>query len=82
MDEDSGAEAWQNQRAPDLKSEQTLHKRVVGQEEAVSAVAKAIKRGRVGLKDPKRPIDRFYFLVLLALERQNYPRRWPRLCLK
>lgn len=42
--------------------EQTLHKRVVGQEEAVSAVAKAVKRGRVGLKDPKRPIGSFLFL--------------------
>lgn len=44
------------------KLEQTLQKRVVGQEEAVSAVAKAIKRGRVGLKDPKRPIGSFLFL--------------------
>ena len=44
------------------KLEQTLHKRVVGQEEAVSAVAKAIKRGRLGLKDPKRPIGSFLFL--------------------
>ncbi|QYX28120.1 ATP-dependent Clp protease ATP-binding subunit [[Clostridium] scindens] len=44
------------------KLEQTLHKRVVGQEEAVSAVTKAIKRGRVGLKDPKRPIGSFLFL--------------------
>ncbi len=42
--------------------EQTLHKRVVGQDEAVSAVAKAVKRGRVGLKDPKRPIGSFLFL--------------------
>ena len=42
--------------------EQTLHKRVVGQEEAVSAVAKAVKRGRVCLKDPKRPIGSFLFL--------------------
>ena len=42
--------------------EQTLHKRVVGQEEAVSAVARSIKRGRVGLKDPKRPIGSFLFL--------------------
>lgn len=42
--------------------EQVLHKRVVGQEEAVSAVARAIKRGRVGLKDPKRPIGSFLFL--------------------
>ena len=38
------------------KLEQILHKRVIGQEEAVSAVAKAVRRGRVGLKDPKKPI--------------------------
>ena len=44
------------------KLEQTLHKRVIGQEEAVSAVARAVKRGRVGLKDPKRPIGSFLFL--------------------
>lgn len=42
--------------------EETLHKWVVGQEEAVSAVARSIKRGRVGLKDPKRPIGSFLFL--------------------
>ena len=42
--------------------EQTLHKRVVGQEEAVTAVAKAVRRGRVGLKDPARPIGSFLFL--------------------
>lgn len=45
-----------------MKLEETLHKRVVGQEEAVNAVAKAIRRGRVGLKDPKRPIGSFLFL--------------------
>ena len=45
-----------------LKLEQTLHQRVIGQDEAVTAVAKAIKRGRVGLKDPKRPIGSFLFL--------------------
>ena len=42
--------------------EENLHKRVVGQNEAVEAVSKAIKRGRVGLKDPKRPIGSFLFL--------------------
>ena len=42
--------------------EKELHKRVIGQEEAVEAVAKAIKRGRVGLKDPSRPIGSFLFL--------------------
>ena len=44
------------------KLESILHERVVGQEEAVTAVAKAIRRGRVGLKDPKRPIGSFLFL--------------------
>lgn len=45
-----------------LKLEKTLHQRVVGQEEAVTAIAKAVKRGRVGLKDPNRPIGSFLFL--------------------
>ena len=44
------------------KLELTLHKRVIGQEEAVSAVAKAIKRGRVGIKSPNRPIGSFLLL--------------------
>ena len=44
------------------KLESILHERVVGQEEAVTAVSKAIRRGRVGLKDPKRPIGSFLFL--------------------
>ena len=45
-----------------LHMEEILHQRVVGQDEAVQAVAKAIRRGRVGLKDPKRPIGSFIFL--------------------
>jgi len=45
-----------------VKLEETLHKRLVGQEEAVSAVARAIRRARAGLKDPKRPIGSFIFL--------------------
>jgi ATP-dependent Clp protease ATP-binding subunit ClpC len=45
-----------------LHMEDTLHARVVGQDEAVKAVARAIRRGRVGLKDPKRPIGSFLFL--------------------
>ena len=44
------------------KLEQTLHRRVIGQEEAVGAVSRAVKRGRIGLKDPKRPIGSFLFL--------------------
>lgn len=45
-----------------LKLEEILHQRVIGQHEAVTSVAKAIRRGRVGLKDPKRPIGSFIFL--------------------
>ncbi|MDR1691786.1 MAG: ATP-dependent Clp protease ATP-binding subunit [Oscillospiraceae bacterium] len=45
-----------------LRMEEILHKRVVGQDEAVGAVARAIRRGRVGLKDPKRPAGSFIFL--------------------
>ncbi|QSX07917.1 ATP-dependent Clp protease ATP-binding subunit [Alkalibacter rhizosphaerae] len=45
-----------------LNMEEVLHKRVVGQDEAVKAVSKAIRRARVGLKDPKRPIGSFVFL--------------------
>lgn len=45
-----------------IKLEEILHNRVIGQEEAVTAVSKAIRRGRVGLKDPNRPIGSFLFL--------------------
>ena len=45
-----------------LNMEQVLHERVVGQNEAVTSIAKAIRRGRVGLKDPKRPVGSFIFL--------------------
>ena len=45
-----------------LKMEEILHRRVIGQDEAVAAVSKAIRRGRVGLKDPRRPIGSFLFL--------------------
>jgi ATP-dependent Clp protease ATP-binding subunit ClpC len=45
-----------------LKLEETLHKRVIGQDEAVRSVARAVRRARAGLKDPKRPIGSFIFL--------------------
>ncbi len=45
-----------------LNIEETLHQRVVGQDDAVSAIAKAVRRSRVGLKDPRRPIGSFIFL--------------------
>ena len=60
--------------------EETLHKRVVGQEEAVSAVARSIKRGRVGLKDPKRPIGSFCSWDPPVWGRQSFQRHFPRLC--
>ena len=53
-------EEGESQRLRNLES--ILHQRVIGQEDAVTAVAKAIRRGRVGLKDPKRPIGSFLFL--------------------
>lgn len=52
----------ENEAARLQKLESVLHKRVIGQEEAVTAVSKAVRRGRVGLKDPKRPIGSFLFL--------------------
>ena len=52
--------AKESERLKNLEA--ILHKRVIGQEEAVTAVAKAVKRGRIGLKDPKRPIGSFLFL--------------------
>ena len=56
------------------KLETELHKRVVGQEEAVSAVAKAIKRSRVGLKDPRRPIGTFLFLGPTGVGKTELPK--------
>ena len=52
--------AKESERLKNLES--ILHRRVIGQDEAVSAVSKAVKRGRIGLKDPKRPIGSFLFL--------------------
>ena len=45
-----------------MQMEETLHKRIIGQDQAITALSKAIRRGRVGLKDPKRPIGSFMFL--------------------
>ncbi len=52
----------ENESARLMRLEETLHRRVIGQEEAISAVARAIRRARAGLKDPKRPIGSFIFL--------------------
>ena len=45
-----------------MKMEETLHERIIGQDQAVTALSKAIRRGRVGLKDPKKPVGSFMFL--------------------
>ena len=59
MDEDPGKKDCRGEAARLRKLEATLHKRVIGQEDAVSAVAKAVRRGRVGLKRSEAP-DRFF----------------------
>ncbi len=56
-----------------LHMEDTLHQRLIGQEEAVKAVSRAIRRARVGLKNPNRPIASFVFSVRLVLVKQNWP---------
>ena len=58
------------------KLEKILHKRVIGQEEAVSAVAKAVRRGRVGLKDPNRPIGSFLFLGPTGVGKTEISKAW------
>jgi ATP-dependent Clp protease ATP-binding subunit ClpB len=52
----------QSEREKLLKLEEELHQRVVGQDEAITAVADAIRRSRAGLQDPKKPIGSFIFL--------------------
>ena len=64
-----------------LHMEDVLHQRVIGQEDAVVAVARAIRRARAGLKDPKRPIGSFIFLGPRAWARRSWPAPWRRRCL-
>ncbi len=56
------AEIAEEESARLLTMEETLHKRIVGQDEAIKALARAVRRGRAGLKDPRRPIGSFIFL--------------------
>ncbi len=63
-----------------LKLEEHLHQRVVGQDEAVSAVAEAVRRARAGLADPNRPIGSFLFLGPSGVGRPSLPGHWPRRC--
>jgi ATP-dependent Clp protease ATP-binding subunit ClpC len=61
--------------------EEVLHQRVIGQHEAVTAVARAVRRARAGLKDPKRPIGSFIFLGPTGVGKTDWPGPWPRSCL-
>ena len=56
--------------------EEELHERVVGQEEAIKAIARSIRRSRAGLKDPNRPIGSFIFSGPPASERRSWRGRW------
>ena len=55
-----------------LKLEDTLHKKVIGQEQAVKAVSSSVRRARVGLKDPKKPVGSFIFVVLQGWVRPTW----------
>ncbi len=67
----------QSEREKLLQLEDELHKRVVGQEEAITAVADAVRRSRAGLSDPKRPVGSFISLGQRVWARQSWQRHWP-----
>ena len=62
LDGNTGKKMLQSERDKLLHLEDELHKRVIGQDEAIEAVADAVRRSRAGLQDPKRPIGSFIFL--------------------
>jgi ATP-dependent Clp protease ATP-binding subunit ClpC len=59
-----------------LHMEDTLHQRLIGQDEAVKAISRAIRRARVGLKNPNRPIASFIFSGPPGSVRRNWPSPW------
>ena len=61
-----------------LRMEEELHKRIVSQENAISAVARAIRRTRAGLKNPHRPVGSFLFLGPTGVSKTEVARSWPR----
>lgn len=64
-----------------LRMESELAKRVIGQQEALEAVSKSVRRARAGLQDPNRPLGSFLFWGRLALAKQSSPKRWRLFCL-
>ena len=75
------AKLVEGEREKLLHLDAELHKRVIGQDEAVKAVTEAIQRSRAGIQDPNRPLGSFLFLGRRASARPSWPRRWPRRCL-
>ena len=71
----------QSEKEKLLHLEDELHQRVIGQNEAIEAVADAVRRSRAGLQDPKRPIGSFLFLGTTGVGKRNLPRRLPNSCL-
>ena len=70
----------ETERAKLLVLEERLHQRLVGQDEAVEAVANAVRRSRCGLQDPNRPIGSFIFLGPTGVGKTELARRWPKCC--
>ncbi len=70
------AKLTEGERQKILGLEDELHKRVIGQDEAVRKVTEAILRSKAGIKDPTKPIGSFLFLGLPEWEKQSWPRRW------
>lgn len=68
----------ESEREKLLRLGEQLHKRVVGQDEAVTAVADAVLRARAGLSDPARPTGSFIFLGPTGVGKPSFPRLWPK----
>lgn len=70
----------QSEREKLLHLEEELHKRVIGQDEAITAVSDAVRRSRAGLQDPKRPIASFIFLGTTGVGKTELAKRWLSIC--
>jgi hypothetical protein len=70
----------QSEKEKLLHLEEELHKRVVGQDDAIRAVADAIRRSRAGLQDPKGLLVRLSFSAQQVLVKQSWPKHWLNIC--